>query len=295
MTPGEIRELFARSGGFSWVDATGGEIFLRDDLPEIFDAILDGCRRLAMLHFPTNGYRTDRIVEVVRGLMRRKPPRVAATVSVDGPPAVHDALRGVPGSFERAVETYARLREIPGCRTFLGMTLSEANLGTAGELLAAVRRRVPRATAADLHVNLPHRSSHYYRNDDCPFPEAEALREELRSIRRLRGCPGGLAELVERRLLSLGDRYLRTGRCPVPCAALASGCFVDARGTVFPCVSWSRPLGSLRENGFDIGRVWNSAEAFAARGEIVAGRCPHCWTACESVPSLAANPGRWIG
>lgn len=287
----EIREFFARSNRFSWIDVTGGEIFLRDDILGIFDTILRRCRNLALLHFPTNGYLVDRIVDATRDLVRMKPPRLVVTVSVDGPPEIHDAMRGAEGSFERAVETFARLRELRGCRPVLGMTLCAANIGSVGETLAAVRRRVPLATTADLHVNLPNRSGHYYRNDDAPRPSPETLSGELRDIRRRRGFPAKPLDFVECRMLSLGERFLRTGRCPIPCQALSASCFVGASGAVFPCATWERPLGTLAENGYDLERLWNAPAAIAVREEIAAGRCPQCWTACEAVPSLAARWG----
>ena len=287
----EIRELFARSNRFSWVDVTGGEIFLRDDLLEVFSAILGTCRELAILHFPTNGFLVDRILEVTRELVRMGAPRLTITVSIDGPPRVHDEMRGVEGSFERAVETYARLKELPGCAPVLGMTLSSGNAGTIRETVAAVRLRAPRATPADLHVNLPNLSEHYYRNGGAPHPPRGTMAGELRSIRRERGFPSEWTHVVEGRLLSLGDRFLRTGRCPIPCQALSASCFVGAGGAVYPCVTWDRPLGTLGEFGYDIESLWNAPAAVGAREEIAAGRCPQCWTACEAVPSLAARWG----
>ncbi|MFA6147277.1 MAG: radical SAM protein [bacterium] len=287
----EVLEFFSRSGRFSWIDVTGGEIFLREDIIDVFRVILDQCRDLALLHFPTNGYLVDRIVDVTRELIRRKAPRLMITVSIDGPPEIHDAMRGREGSFDRAVETYARLRELPGCKPVLGMTLSGENMRAAEETLAAVRRRVPRVAADDLHVNLPNRSGHYYHNESDPHPAPEAMASALRGIRKRRGIPSNPSDVVERRLLSLGERYLRTGACPISCKALSASCFVNASGVVFPCVTWGRPIGALGDFGHDLEALWNSVAAVAAREEIAAGRCPQCWTACEAVPSLAARWG----
>ena len=62
LTTDELRALVRENPHVNWVDLTGGEIFLRPDIDEIFDAILTGWSRLALLHFPTNGFQTDRIV-----------------------------------------------------------------------------------------------------------------------------------------------------------------------------------------------------------------------------------------
>ena len=54
-----------------WLDITGGEIFLRKDIIDIFDAIVASWRRLALLHFPTNGFLTDAIVAAAERLARQ--------------------------------------------------------------------------------------------------------------------------------------------------------------------------------------------------------------------------------
>lgn len=291
----EVRTFLDKSNGFSWVDLSGGEIFLRDDLVDIFDAVISRCRRLALLHFPTNGLLTERILGVTREVLAMRPPRLVITVSVDGPPDLHDAMRGAAGSFDRALDTFARLRELRGCTVALGMTLSSGNLGKLGETLAAARRVVPRMGWRDLHLNIAHRSDHYYKNPDLRLPEPGRLLADLRTARARRGIPRSPLELLERRYLILAKRYLATGRCPVRCRALEATCFLAADGTVYPCVTWNRPVGSIRESGYDLARVWRSPAAAAARAELAHGRCPGCWTPCEAFPALAGAPWRLLG
>src|SRR5439155_149151 len=56
----EIQRFFRRSGRFLWVDLTGGEVTLRRDFIDVCHAVIDGCPDLLLLHFPTNGYLTDK-------------------------------------------------------------------------------------------------------------------------------------------------------------------------------------------------------------------------------------------
>jgi len=62
----EIREFFHRSKRFVWVDLTGGEVWLRKDFVDICEALTTECKNLLLLHFPTNGYLTDKIVAGTR-------------------------------------------------------------------------------------------------------------------------------------------------------------------------------------------------------------------------------------
>jgi MoaA/NifB/PqqE/SkfB family radical SAM enzyme len=70
LTTDEVGALIRENPHVNWVDLTGGEIFLRPDIDDIFDAILTGWSRLAILHFPTNGFQTDRIVQSVERIAR---------------------------------------------------------------------------------------------------------------------------------------------------------------------------------------------------------------------------------
>lgn len=284
-----VRTFFAASNRFSWIDLSGGEIFLRDDLPEIFATVIERCRDLVFLHFPTNGLLTERIVAGVEGALALKPPRLVVTVSLDGPREVHDAARGVAGSFDKAVETYRALAGLPGCHVFFGLTLSTVNLGRFVETVEAVRERVPRVTADDFHINVAQRSPHYYGNPDLPLPPPEVLARELAVISSSRSRSWRPAHLLERRYLALAGAYLASGRPPVPCRALSATCFVNAAGVLYPCLTIDRPLGTLEQSGFDLARVWREPEVEALARQIRRGDCPGCWTACEAFPAIGGN------
>ena len=124
----EIRQFFRRSNRFVWVDVTGGEVSLRKDFPAICEAIVDNCKDLLMLHYPTNGYLTEKVVEYTREIARMRPEKLIITVSTDGDRETNDRIRGIEGGWERQIETFRRLREIPNVEVVLGMTLSATNV-----------------------------------------------------------------------------------------------------------------------------------------------------------------------
>jgi MoaA/NifB/PqqE/SkfB family radical SAM enzyme len=117
LTTDEIVALVRENPNINWVDLTGGEIFLRRDIDDVFDAILTGWSRLSILHFPTNGFQTDRIVRSVERIAGRGPAHTIVTVSVDGDESLNDEIRGVKGGFHRQMETFRALRRIHGIVT----------------------------------------------------------------------------------------------------------------------------------------------------------------------------------
>src|SRR5437868_11418103 len=62
LTTEEILAFIQANPHVSWLDLTGGEIFLREDIGDIFDAVTTSWRELMLLHFPTNGFQTEKIV-----------------------------------------------------------------------------------------------------------------------------------------------------------------------------------------------------------------------------------------
>ena len=293
----EILAFIRNTTGVAWADITGGEIFLRPDAAELLDAFAASWRRLAVLHFPTNGFLTDRIVAATAQIARRRGPTIVVTVSVDGDRALNDEIRGMPGGFDHQMETFRALRRIPGVRAAIGMTLSRGNVGAVDATFAACAKAVPGLRDADLHVNVLQVSDHYYGNDDLrgAMPPPDVARAVVRQQRQRRALPLTPSAWLERRYLRHLERYLETGRTPMRCHALRSSCFIDPWGVVFPCLTYSRPLGSLRNTGMDLAPIWRGAEAAGRQAEIWRGECPQCWTACDAYPTILGNafwPGR---
>jgi radical SAM protein with 4Fe4S-binding SPASM domain len=293
LTTSELIALVRENPGVNWVDLTGGEIFLRPDIDDIFEAIVSGWRRLALLHFPTNGFQTERVVSSVERLVRRSPAQVVVSVSLDGNEALNDDIRGIKGGFRRQIETFKALRRIPGLVTALGMTLSTYNLGRFSETFEACARECPGLTVHDIHLNVAQRSGHYYANAEMNgiAPEPRLARAELEQYRRLRGIPRSPQQLLENAYLARLDRFLATGRTPMPCHALRASCFIDPWGVVYPCITYSRPLGRLRETGMRLEPIWGAPETRRVQHEIWNGDCPQCWTACEAYQSILGNVG----
>ena len=291
LTTEEIVGLVRENPDVNWVDLTGGEIFLRRDIDEIFDAIVTGWSRLAILHFPTNGFQTDRIVASVERMASRGPAHKIVTVSVDGDEALNDDIRGIKGGFQRQMETFKALRRIPGIVTALGMTLSTHNLGQVDRTFAACAQECPGLSIDDLHVNVAQRSSHYYGNADTAgvAPDATAARAVIQKYRTLRRPARTPQQFLEHAYLKHLDRFLETGRTPMPCHALRASCFIDPWGVVYPCITYSRPIGRLRDTGMRLEPIWNEAETARLQQEIWKGHCPQCWTACEAYQSILGN------
>jgi MoaA/NifB/PqqE/SkfB family radical SAM enzyme len=292
LTADEVAGFFRRWPQFSWINLSGGEIFMRRDIDDIVRAIQENCRSLFMINFPTTGWFGDRTVSLVNEVLQRGIGRLMVTISIDGPKAVHEELRGLPGSWDRGIETFRRLRGIrrPNFQPVVGMTLLSKNTHLVDATIAAIRDVIPEFTRKELHLNVGHESTHYFDNAGYTGggPHAATLAELDRHQQAI-GRSWHPVAFLEDRYQALVADYFEHGKSPLPCTALSTNCFIDAYWNLYPCSIWDQKVGNLREAGFDLDALWNSARGRDLRAKVVNEDCPHCWTPCEAYPTILAN------
>ena len=288
----EIQTFFKKSRDFLWVDLTGGEVTLRKDFVDICQAVVESCPNLLLLHFPTNGYLPDKIVENVREIAKMAPDKLIVTVSTDGDEETNDRIRGIEGGWKRQIETFRRLREIKGVKTVLGMTLSQSNVDHFPVAFEAVKKEYPDLAYTDYHVNIIHESDHFFdnkksgvRSEVSPSDLADAVEQYA----HLRGLARSPISLLERAYMKRVRSYLETSQNPIRCQALKSSCFIDPWGNVFPCTIYNRKVGALRDSDYDLHEIWNLPETKTLQEEIWENKCPQCWTPCEAYQSILGS------
>ncbi len=285
----EIRALFRANSHLSWINLSGGEVVEHESFGEITEAAVRSTRAL-VLDFPTAGQRPEETERRVRELLRLPIPRVFITVSIDGPPDVHDRLRGTGGAFERAADTFQRLLRLRSrhFQVYAGMTISSRNDENPDGLVHDLLAAAPWLPRERLHFNVAHHAPHYYRNRAGDAPDPRRTASFLRREREGRRGRGAVA-WVERAYWRLADRYLESGASPIPCNALGASAYVDPDLRLYPCATWDRPLVDLREYDYSITRATRAADAIVARRDARAGRCPGCWTPCEAYPTILSQ------
>jgi len=295
----DVDAFLSANRKISWLNLTGGEIFLRGDMVEIFRLVAMRLKGLALLNFPTAGQDPHGIAGQVEAGLATGLRRIVATVSFDGGPTSHDRLRGAAGAFDRAAETWRSLKRIAAgaggrLSVFAGMTLSEELMALTSDPLGELIAELGLAGSHEIHLNLAHGSKHYYRNLPAARLRLDAIEgtlEKAAAGRRAREAAGGgwSVNLLERIYLGCAREFLSTRRAPLPCKALRCSVFVDAGLDVYPCTIFPRSLGNLRDHDFSIAALRRGALWRDTVKEIKAGRCPGCWTPCEAYPAMVGN------
>jgi radical SAM protein with 4Fe4S-binding SPASM domain len=112
LTLKEIRRISESLGSLLWLAFSGGEIFLRDDLPKISRTFYKNNSPSIML-FPTNGQTPENIHAQMEEILRDCPESIVTVkVSIDGVREEHDRLRDSKGSYDRAISSIEMLAEL---------------------------------------------------------------------------------------------------------------------------------------------------------------------------------------
>ncbi|HOV75547.1 MAG TPA: radical SAM protein [Candidatus Hydrogenedentes bacterium] len=169
----EWRAVIDQIPAFRLISFTGGEVFIRTDFPEL----LEYAGRRHFTHVMTNltTVSEDHAALLAR-LAARRLGRLGLMVvgtSIDGPAEVHDRIRGLPGAFNRTVETMRRLLDARKAlrktcpRLHMTAVIQRDNARTLAEL-----PRIAKQAGADELLLLCETRSYDLRTDTVEDPAA---------------------------------------------------------------------------------------------------------------------------
>lgn len=292
----EIEKFSQQIKFINWIRLTGGEPFLRDDYEDIVKLLNFSIPHFFLLTTPTNGLLPNLIYGKVKKVLKFFRKKYIITVSLDGPIDIHDEIRGIKGSWQRAVETYKKLKKLEkkygNFKVFFGYTMSLFNAGFFEKTFRMLKKEIPELTIDDIHTNLFQTSAIYYRIKGSSKNEKDCrriLKQEVINALELKKKLLNPISLIERKYLRLGKKYLETGKTPIKCNIFNLSCFVSPYGDIYPCTIFDRKLGTLRENNYDLKKILRSNTAKKIKREIIQNKCPQCWTPCEAHQLIMSN------
>jgi radical SAM family uncharacterized protein len=242
--------------GVSFMGFEGGEPLLRPHLVEILR------ESHARFHtsLVTNGWLLGRRLDELRPYLEH------LFVSLDGIGPMHDFLRGIPGSYDKAVEGISRAREqLP---TSISSTLTKSNLNQAEALVELAER---------LGVQVTFQVAYDYATADPMSPLRASLKETLERLLELKrdGAPIMQSpEYFESILASWFEG--RSWHCK-PWLTIN----IDPQGRiVMPCYVIREYAGTKPVWEVDLREMWNSYDWTEWE------KCNKCALSCYLEPSL---------
>ena len=271
-----------------FINITGGEPFIREDLDKIVEVAF---RKAPRVVISTSGWFEERVLELAR-----KFPKIGIRISIEGLSQKNDELRGRAGGFDKGLRTLLSLREMGVKDIGFGITVSNNN---SEDMLSLYR--LSKALNMEFATAAFH-NSYYFHKDDNVITNRDTV------------C-GNFAELINmqmrekhpkswaRAFFNMGlINYIEGNRRMLPCEAGLMYCFIDPYGEVYPCNGleakyWKESMGNIRQaNSFS--DIWSSEQAQHVRSLV--RKCPkNCWMVGTVSPVMkkfayARHPMGWI-
>ncbi|MDP8234864.1 MAG: radical SAM protein [Candidatus Erginobacter occultus] len=293
LTLAEIED-FARSyGSLRSLSISGGEPFLRSDLEQILD-IFATCCRPRVIDIPTSGIDPARVENVLAAFCKSHPETIVNfQLSVDGPPAVHDKVRGVAGLYAQARETSRRVSllsgRFPNLRQAIVTVFGHHNRTSVGEFYGMVEK--------NFQFNRLILTPEVKGTSIFPLSLEEEYREwrSAASALNRRAASNGISvfyDCVSRAHDGFRREINRRRLLGRFCGAGNKMLVLDQEGEIYPCEPLWFSFGNIRDYGYRVEKVLKSARA----RDFAAGRSScHCDWSCAQVNALVGNPRLWPG
>lgn len=267
-------EVFARlPTSLRDINISGGEPFLRGDLPEILAAI-KGANPRTRLVISTNGFQPDKTARMLPAL-RRADPKLAVRVSIDGMGKTHDEIRGIPNGFAKCVRTLDICRDAGVRDLGIGFTVLEKNVHELDAVHAFAKRR-----ALQLSITVALDSTIYFGvgKERMRPHSSHAARQAFARIRNAQYRSWNLKENFRAWFNDTLVDYQEHGRRRFRCDGGAGFFYLDSFANVFLCHILDHKIGNLRQQTWE--ELWTSSTA--TEGRTLAAQCDRCWLICTS-------------
>ena len=278
----EIRQVARSLPKLTYPSLSGGEPYLREDLVEIVQAIVDTADPV-FVSIPTNGAFPDRVVRAIDVLSRRNPrTNFDVHLSLDGPPEVHDRIRKTKAaSYAQVMATHKAVLPLARRRGNVGLkfviTVSSENVDVLDGFLEelAATAECDRIHLVPLHGNFQDKSM------VVPYEQYLVLAEKAFALSNRRGYRGLRHRLFTAIKRASDDRLKRLhaeadlGRI---CGAGQTIAVLGPYGDVQPCEPLREPVGNVRDHGYSLPTVLRgeAMRAFAER-RLGPGKCNCNW------------------
>jgi radical SAM protein with 4Fe4S-binding SPASM domain len=292
----EIDKMAASLGKLLWLAFSGGEIFLRDDLVEVVNVFYKR-NRPAIILLPTNGLLPEVIYRKTLAILESCPESVVTVkLSLDGPEAVHDSLRGVPGAFQKTMATYRLLADLVDQYENFELGINSVFCAENQDSMAEIINCVLNLDAIKTHTvslirgevsdgGLKDVDMNKYRETISMLESNLKTKQSARY--RFRGARIKAAQdILQRRLIHRTDLEQRQ---VIPCYAGRLTLVVTETGDVYPCESFTGKLGNVREKHYDLRQVLRSAETSQVLAAIKRKEC-YCTHECYMMMNILFNP-----
>lgn len=271
---------------FSNIEAltiSGGEASMHPQFLELAELFLTSMPRLYSLGLITNGFMTDFIVRRVKQLAelcQQKGIHLSLSVSVDGIGNKHDAIRRIPGAFQKSMATLSAFKklqkEYKNISIGVGSLILRQNLADVREVEKWFQRqRIP----LNFQIVGFHKAfvNNLETKKDVDFQKRQ--RQILFSVLKRLSIPRAWIDARSYYWRDLLGMYRDGKPRTTPCPFLMDQFVIDSFGDVYYCLS-EHPIGNFRKR-HSVSEIYFSPKNLKFRQGMITRACPSCNSGCN--------------
>lgn len=270
ITPGEIRDLLKQEvmKDLKYIALTGGEIFMRSDIPEIVDIIYETTG--VKPHIATNGLFLKRLDSL---LATRGNKISGVMISVDGIGKVHDKIRG-KGTFDITMKSIRHVKEKYNLTPTINMSLCKYNYDKLIETYKHFKECI-------FTYKIAKKSKlHFGGNLEMDF---ELNKMQIKKVLE------DAEQIHDKNMYDVFlDDWVLYGKRPLPCYAGITSIVINHDGTVQPCIH-KPSFGNMRT--IPLNELWASRKARKFRKNHK--KCQDCYERC-TVDTFNIDLPKWV-
>lgn len=268
-----------------FINLTGGEPFIREDLAEIVEECYRHTQRIVI---STSGWFEDRVIALAKRF-----PNIGIRISIEGLSQKNDELRGHQGGFDKGLRTLLTLKKMGLKDIGFGCTVSNNNSADMLSLYQLSQSLGMEFATAAFH------NSYYFHKGDNQITNKETVCKDFETLINWQ-LKENSPKSWFRAWFNMGlINYIEGNRRMLPCEAGSANFFIDPWGEVYPCNGleekyWKQSMGNIHEAGFM--EIWNSEKAAEVRNKV-RSCCKNCWmvgTASPVMKKYIQHPLKWV-
>lgn len=265
------------------INISGGEPFLRSDLPEILRVIKEANPKTRLV-ISTNGFQPAKFKQLLPAILEVD-RKVALRVSIDGLGAKHDEVRGIPKGFHKCEQTLQIAREAGISDLGVGFTVLECNIADLADVHEWTEKN-----KLQLSITVATDSEIYFgENKESLRPRSShAIEAAFSHIIDAQYRKWNLKENFRAWFNQTMVEYQETMKRRFACDGGSGFFYMDSHANIFMCHILNYKMGNLQEQSWD--ELWTSDAADTARE--VATTCDRCWLICTSKSKIHENKWR---
>ncbi|MBT4396904.1 radical SAM protein [archaeon] len=290
----EVKKVFSNFSEIQQLTLSGGEPFLRNDLPEMLEyvSIKNQVQRITI---PTNALLTDKIIDTTSKILNKikKSTQLNISLSIEGIDDKHDEVFQVPGAFEKTKKTYEKLQPLLEIHKNLSLEIaiccSKFNKDHIKDTIKYCNEKFP---SCAISIVLARGDTRDDSSKDVTIEEYQDIinfynkfKKEESGKEKFGKVYNALGQIVNNQVIEV----MKTEEMPNKCYAGSNMIVIQNNGDVFPCEYLNKKLGNLREFHYDIKQILSMQEAKEARKHIKDKKC-YCTWECALSNNLVSNP-----